>query len=151
MLRLGEEAYSFLPGPARIPLHDVPQFLARLPSPALLIPSTSRGIAGLTLVGELSGQRASSARHEFANQQAAVEEVASQCGLSAGSRILLEFDTESFILSLAALRIWSQRYVVYVGWNIRPLVGDARASAKLVLFRADRTDSDGGTFPRGAT
>jgi len=53
MLRLGEEAYSFLPGPARIPLHDVPQFLARLPSPALLIPSTSRGIAGLTLVGNL--------------------------------------------------------------------------------------------------
>jgi hypothetical protein len=151
MVRLGEDAYTFVPGSRRIPLRDIPQFLAGLPSPALLMPSTSRGVVGLTLVSELTGDRAASAHHEFANQQAAVQEQVGQFGLSADSRILLELDRESLVVSLAALRTWSQRYVIYVGWNMRPLVDDPRASAKLFLIRADRVDSDGGTFPRGAT
>ena len=56
--RIGTEAYVFIPSLRRVPRDAVVPFLAALPSPALLTPSTRRGIVALTLVDELTGDRA---------------------------------------------------------------------------------------------
>jgi hypothetical protein len=73
MLRLGEEAYQFTPSWRSVPRADVPAFLAALPSPALLSPTTTRGTVALTLLAELSGERAVWARKTLTNQRACLE------------------------------------------------------------------------------
>src|SRR5512134_2729378 len=143
MPRLGEDAYVFAPSLRRVHREDVPAFLAGLSSPALLFPTTTRGVVVLQLLSELSGDRAASARKEFANQRHGLEELAGQLGLTADSRILLEFDDEAHVISLAVLLLWSERFAVHVGWNIGPLEGDHRASARLNLFRSDGVKSRG--------
>lgn len=143
MLRLGEEAYTFTPSWRKVPRAEVPAFLAGLPSPALLSPTTTRGVVALTLLGELTGERAAWGRKTLTNQRTGLEEMAGQLGLTSESRVLLEFDDESHVVSLAVLRVWSERFAVQVGWNIGPLQGDARAAARLNLFRSDGGNSSG--------
>jgi hypothetical protein len=135
--RLGEDAYAFAPSFRRVPGEEVPAFLADLPSPAMLLSTTTQGVMTLLLLDELSGQRAAGARKEFANQQAALEDLSLRLGLTAGSRILLEFDGEERVVTLAVLRVWSERFMIDIGWNVGPLEGDPRASARLNLFRSD--------------
>jgi hypothetical protein len=135
--RVGEETWVFAPSTRRVSLEDVPGFLAGLPSPALLCPTTTRGIVALQLLSELSGDRATGARKAFANQRAGLEEMADQLGLTAESRILLAFGDEAHIVSLAVLTLFIERFLVDVGWGIGALVDDARASARLHLHRSD--------------
>jgi len=139
--RLGEEAWVFAPSVRRVRLEDAPAFLAGLPCPAMLLPTTTRGIVSLQLLNELSGERATGARKEFANQRAGLQELAGQLGLSAESRILLECGDETHIVSLAVLSLWTERFLVQVGWSVGPLEGDSRASARLNLYRSDGVNS----------
>lgn len=141
--RLGEETWKFAPSTRQVSLEDVPAFLAGLPSPAMLCPTTTRGIVALQLLSELSGERATGARKEFANQRAGLQEMADQLGLTAESRILLEFGDEAHLVSFAALTLWTERFLVQCGWAIGPLVDDARASARLTLYRSDGVNSRG--------
>jgi len=141
--RLGEDAYVFAPSLRRVRREDVPAFLAGLPSPALLFPTTTRGVVALQLLSELSGDRAAGARKELANQRGGLEELAGQLGLTADSRILLEFGDEAHVVSLVVLLLWSERFAVHVGANIGPLEGNPRASARLNLFRSDGVHSRG--------
>src|SRR2546430_12937992 len=85
--RVGDEVYVFGPSSRRVPREDVPKFLAGLPAPAMLYPTTIRGIIALQLLSELSGDRAAGARKEFANQRGGLDEMADQLGLTADSRI----------------------------------------------------------------
>jgi len=86
--RLGEEAWVFAPSVRRVRLEDAPAFLAGLPCPAMLLPTTTRGI-----------------------------------------------------VSLAVLSLWTERFLVQVGWSVGPLEGDSRAPARLNLYRSDGVNS----------
>ena len=144
VLRIGEEGWLFAPSWHAVPRAEVPAFLAALPSPAMLSPTTTRGMVALTLLDELAGERSKWGRHSFSNQQACLQSIAEQLDLTDESRLLLEFDDESYVISLAALRVWSERFGVQVRWTLERLEGDPRASARLVLMRSDGMPSVGG-------
>jgi hypothetical protein len=111
------------------------------------MPTTTRGQVAVVLVGELPGERGQWAQHQFANQQGGVDMLARQFGLGESSRLLLEFEQESHVVSLAVMRLWARRFAVSVGWNISPLQDDARATARINLIRSDRMTSAGMKFP----
>lgn len=136
-LRVGAEAYVFLPSWRKVPRDDVETFLVGLPSPALLAPTTIGGVVGLTLLHELSGDRRGWAEKTLSNFAAGLEEIAPQLDLLLTSRILLEFDQESHVLSFAGVREWTQQLAVQVGWSISPLERDDRADACMKLMRSD--------------
>jgi hypothetical protein len=145
--RLGRDVYTFAPSTRSVPRAEVPAFFAGLPSPAMLMPTTTRGIVSLFLLDELSGERGAAARRSLANQQAGLEHLAGQLALTADSPILLEFDNEAHVVPLAVLRVWSERFAVDIGWSLEPLEGDPRASTRLRLLRADGIDAP--PRPRG--
>src|SRR3954469_7808517 len=99
--RLGVDAYGFIPSLRRVPRDQVVAFLAGLSSPAILTPSTTRGIVALTLVDELSGDRAVGGRKVLSNQQLGLEELVRQLGLEADASVLLEFENEALVFSLS--------------------------------------------------
>lgn len=136
---VGVDAYNFTPSWRSVRREDVEDFLAALPSPALLSPTLTRGVVALTLLHELSGDRRRWAEKTFSNFAEGFDEMSAQLKLSAESRILLEFDAESHVLSFAGTRLWTQLFAVQVGWNVAPLRGDARAEAQLTLVRSDGT------------
>jgi hypothetical protein len=147
MLRIGEEACLFIPSRRPVPHAEVPAFLAGLPSPALLSPTTTRGIVALTLLGELSGERAASAGKIFTNQRAGLERMVGELGLADDARVLLEFDDETHLVSIAAMRVWSERFAVQVMWSLGTLDPDGRADMRLHLRRSDGKDSWGRSCP----
>jgi hypothetical protein len=131
------EAYVFLPASRWVPRDQVEMFLVSLPSPALLAPTTIRGMIALTLLHELSGERRRGFEHELDNCAAALDEIGPQLGLSPTSRILVEFDEESHVFSFAAVREWTQQFLVQVGWSMGSLDRDSGADACLWLRRSD--------------
>lgn len=134
---LGEDAYVFLPALRPIACGDVVSFLAGLPSPALLVPTTKRGIVALTLLSELSGERATGARKIFANQRANVEVKAKQLRATPATEVLLSLPDETHAFSFEIVRVWSERFAVQIGWNIVPKVDDSVVRAQFALFRSD--------------
>lgn len=145
--RIGEDAYLFTPSWRSVPNKEVPAFLAGLPSPAFLASTTTRGIVSLTLLDELTGERAAWFQKELTNQREGLEETVQQLGLDADARVLLEFDDEVHVLSLPVLRVWAERFAVHVGWGLQTLEADARASARMRLIRSDGGRSSGGQGP----
>jgi Asp-tRNA(Asn)/Glu-tRNA(Gln) amidotransferase A subunit family amidase len=141
--RLGEDAYGFLPSLRRVPRDGVVAFLAGLSSPAILTPSTMRGVVALTLTDELSGERAAGAKKEFSNQQLGLEEMVQQIGLNPDAFVLLDFDNEAHVFALKAVRVWAERFAVHVGWSIGSLKDDPRASARMMLYGSDGRNSYG--------
>lgn len=134
---IGTDAYLFTPSWRRVPRTDVVPFLVSLGAPALLSPTTTQGVVALTVLTELTGERLAWARKTFANQRAGLEELAEQLRLEQQSRILLEFDSEVHVFSLAVLRAWADNFAVQVGWNLGPLQPDPRADAQLHVRRSD--------------
>jgi hypothetical protein len=94
-------------------------------------------MVALTLVDELSGDRAAGARHELSNQQRGLEEMIQQAGLRADATVLLDFEHEENIFSLQAVRLWAQRFAIDVGWSLGLLKNDPRADARIMLFASD--------------
>ena len=144
-LRVGRDAYAFIPSWKLVHRNEAASFLAGLPSPALLAPTTIRGSVALLLLEELSGDRRRWAEKTFGNYAAVLDDIASRLGLSPHSRILVEFDDEWEVFSFAAVREWSQQLAVQVGWNLLPLHQDSRADAAMGLLRGD------GRWYRGAS
>jgi hypothetical protein len=147
VLREGEECYVFSPSGRRVPIAEVPAFLAGLSSPAMLSPTTTRGIVALALLDELTGDRRAHAQHAFDNQRSAVDSMAARLGLGAAAKVLLQFDDEERIIPLSALQTWSGRFAVQVGWSVRDYVDDERADARMMLRRSDGTWSWGESCP----
>lgn len=143
---LGVDAYSFLPS-RRVPRDGVAAFLAGLSSPAILTPTTMRGVVALILVDELRGDRAVGARKEFSNQQLGLEEMVRQIGLDAEASVLLDFENEAHVFSLKAVRLWAERFAVHVGWSVGTLKDDSRASARMMLYASDGRNSYGEMRP----
>ena len=139
--RFGVEVYGFLPSLRRVPRDGVVAFLAGLSSPAILTPSTMRGIVALTLTDELSGERAAGAKKELSNQQLCLYEIVQQLGLDPGSSVLLDFENEAHVFSLKSVRLWAERFAVHVGWSVGSLKNDPRASARMILYGSDGRNS----------
>jgi len=131
---VGVDAYAFTPSPRLIPRDQVSGYLAALPSPAMLAPTTMRGVIALTMLHELSGERRAAMQHQLDNQMAALEAYAAA---PADDRVLLEFDAESQVFALGAVRVWAQRYGVHVGWNLTTSIDPARAEWRLNLAGGD--------------
>lgn len=147
MLAVGAEAYVFTPSWRRVPRQEVESFLAGLPSPALLSPTTTRGVIALTLLHELSGERRRWAEKTLSNFTAGFDELTGQFGLLPDSRILLEFDEESHVFSFSGARLWTQQFGVQVGWRMIRLENDVRAQARLMLRRSTGECSWGDSCP----
>jgi hypothetical protein len=137
ILRTGIDCQIFAPSWRRIPVGDVPRFLAGLPSPAMLMPSTTRGIATMLLLDELAGERRAWAEKAFANQQEGLASAVRSLSLNADSRFVLQFDDEEFWYPLSVLEHCLTRFGVSVGWNMWPYADDGRAQARLMLNRSD--------------
>jgi hypothetical protein len=136
-LRVGTEAYIFIPSWKTVPRVEVESFLVSLPSPALLAPTTMRGSIALLLLHELSGDRRRWAEKTFSNFAAVMGEMAGQLGLAPESRVLVEFDDESHVFSYAAVLECTQQFAVQVGLCLTPLAGAAEADAVLGMVRGD--------------
>lgn len=134
---VGRDAYVFMPSGLAVPRHQVEAFLVALPSPALLSPTLTRGMVALTLVHELGGDRRRWAEKTLSNFTNGFDELSGQLRLSADCRILLEFDSESHVLSHAGVRLWTHQFAVQVGWVLRRLDHDPRAEARLQVRRSD--------------
>ncbi len=127
---LGRDVYHFVPGP-RVLRDKVADYLAMLPGPAILAPTTTRGMIAVMLVAELSGQRRVSAQHSMTNQSASLPGI-DQAPDSA--RVLLEFDGETHLFSMGAVRLWAERFGILVGWNVGPHAEPERAEWRFMLF-----------------
>ena len=134
---VGTDAYVFMPSGQAVPRQQVEDFLVSLPSPALLSPTLTRGMVALTLVHELGGDRRRWAEKTLSNFTNGFDELSAQLHLSADSRILLEFDSESHVLSHPGVRLWTHQFAVQVGWVLRRLDHDPRAEARLQVRRSD--------------
>jgi hypothetical protein len=143
VLKVGTEAYIFGPSWRRVPRQEVEAFLLALPSPALINHTLTQGVLALTLIHELTGDRRRWAEKTLSNGVGCLDENASQLSLSATARILVEFDDESHVFSLAAVRHWAQQLAVDVGCNIALLENDQRADACLMLLRPDGREFPG--------
>ncbi|HET7039770.1 MAG TPA: hypothetical protein VFH97_07770 [Gemmatimonadales bacterium] len=135
--RVGTDGYVFLPSWRTVPRAEVEAFLVALPSPALLVPTTIRGVIAVLLLHELSGDRRRWGEKTLSNFAANLEEVGGRLGLSDRSRILVEFDEESHVFPFAAVREWTQQFPVQLGWNLSRLEEVDRADAVLRLMRSD--------------
>lgn len=139
---IGREAWIFAPSWKPVPRDEVEAFLAGLSSPALISPTLARGSVVLLLVDELQGERRKWADKTRNNFVGCLDETVSRLGLTPASRVLVEFDDESLVFSLAAVRAWALTLAVEVGWNLARLDGEPRAEAVMKLLR-----HDGKTFP----
>ena len=106
---IGQDAYVFPPSSRRVPGDQIPAFLAALPGPALLAPTTVRGTVTLTLLQELSGDRRASIQRNLDNQAAGLKEMAPGPD---SDRVLVAFDDQVHLFSLGAVRLWASRF-----WN----------------------------------
>lgn len=147
MPAIGTAAYVFTPSWRRVPRDQVESFLASLPSPSLLSPTTTRGVIALTLLNELSGERRRWAEKTLDNFTAGFDELAAKFGLSQESGILLEFDDESHVFSFRGTRLWTHQFAVQVGWRMIPLENDPRARARLMIRRSTGEWSWGDSCP----
>lgn len=128
---IGQDAYVFPPSSRRVSRDQIPAFLAALPCPALLAPTTVRGTVTLTLLQELSGDRRASIQHNFDNQVAGVKDMAPG---SDSDRVLVAFDDQVHLFSLGAVRLWASRFGILVGWNITPCTEPGQAEWQMNLF-----------------
>jgi hypothetical protein len=142
---IGVDTYSFIPSPRMFPRDQLAAQLAGLPGPSLIAPTTARGIVTVLLLHELGGDRHARVEKEFANQVGLLAEAAP--GADA-DRVLLEFDDETHVFSLAALRYWARQYMVLVGWNIGPCRDPSRAEWQFNLFGGDGRRYSKGVGPQ---
>lgn len=143
---LGVDVYSFTPSWQAIPRAEIVPFLVSLPSPALMAPTTTRGVVALTLLHELAGERRRFAEKVLANFTAGLDDFALRLGLDPNANVLLELEDDIEVYPLSTLRLWTQQFGIFqIGWWLSPLSGSARAEAQLIICR-----SDGQWFPSPA-
>ena len=134
---LGVDAYAFAPSWRVIPRADIVASLVSLPSPALLSPTTTRGMIALTLLDELRDDRLRWAEKTLSNLTLGLDGQVGRLGLPADVGVLLELGDESSIFPTAAVRLWTQQFGVQVGWILSPIADNPRAQAQLVVRRSD--------------
>jgi hypothetical protein len=139
---VGVDACVFSPASSPVPRRDVAAYLAGLPGPAWIAATVMRGAYSVLLLDELAGDRRASMQRELDNQREGLASLATGPGTD---RVLLEFDAEVHLFSLAAVRRWAERYLLTTGWNIQRCPEPDRAEWRLNLF-----GGDGRRYSRGA-
>lgn len=134
---LGVDAYAFTPSWRLVPRADIVAFLVSLPSPALLSPTTTRGMIALTLLDELHDERRRWAEKTLSNCTLGLDEQIGRLNLAPDAGVLLEITDETSIYPLASVRVWTQQFGVQVGWSLSPIADNPRAQARLVVRRSD--------------
>jgi hypothetical protein len=136
---MGVDRFVFLPSWRSTAAHDVVAFLAGLTCPALLFPTTMRGVVSLMLLDELAGERKAWAQKTLDNHLVGINEFAAQFfpPLDGNSNVLLEVQGETHIISLDVLRLWSQRFNAPAGWSLGDSRNDPRAPAQIRLISSD--------------
>jgi|SRR5687767_6739448 len=143
----GRDGFTFLPVLRRVPSAEVVPYLASLPSPAMLMSSSPRGMVALLLLSELSGDRRKWAESLFEDYSKALRDAADRLGLTPESTIVFEFDDEAHVFSFATLRLCCERFIVHVAFNLDPMLNDdPRAKVRLVALRSDRVHSLGAAY-----
>jgi len=142
---IGIDAYVFMPSSRRVLRRDVVAYLAGLPGAAFIAATTTRGMFTLLLLHELSGERRTSLQKELDNQHAGLLALAPGPGTD---RVLLEFDDETHLFSMAAVRRWAERFGLTTGWNIEPCPEPGRAEWRLNLIGGDGRRYSKGLGPR---
>lgn len=145
---VGVDACVFLPSSAPIRKDRVPDYLAGLPCPAFLVPTTLRGFISLILLDDLTGERRAAMQHELDNQTTGLTESAPGAD---SDRVLLEFDDEANVFSLGSVRRWAGQYPIFVGWNVAPCADPSRAEWQLNLFGGDGRRYSRGVGPPART
>jgi hypothetical protein len=137
--RLGLDHFVFLPSWKSISREEVVPFLASLSSPALIFPTTTRGVASLILLDELTGERRKWARKTLDNQLAIIDELASRFSppFNGESKVLLEFAGETHLLTLNSVREWSKQFSAPTRWSLGDSRNDPRAPARFRLIGSD--------------
>ncbi len=143
--RLGIESWQFVPSWNEVLTDRVVPFLVGLSSPALLTPSTTRGLVALTLLDELRDERAAWATHTFENQRTGCDGILAELKLAETAQIVLQCDETELRFSVPALRMYGARFAVQVGWMLRAETSDPFAQARMMLYRSDGGMSWGGT------
>lgn len=136
-LKVGSEAFIFGPSWTPIPIAAIESFLFALPCPVLLSSTLTRGVVTLTLVEDLTGDRRRWAEKTLSNGAACLDSLTTQLGLAETAPVLVEFEDESHVFSVATIRYWAQHLPVEIGWNLGRLEGEPRAEACMLLIRAD--------------
>ena len=112
---IGVDSCNFTFSASSIPREQVATFLATLAGPVFLAPTTTRGVVSLVLLEELIGERRAAMQRQLDNQISGLSESAPGADTD---RVLLEFDEESHLFSLGGVRLWAERYGIFLGWNI---------------------------------
>ncbi len=141
--KVGSDAWVFGPSWQKVPSDGVEAFLTGLPSRALLNPNLIRGEVTLLLLDELTGERRRWGEKTLSNLVACFDEMVVQLALPNTAKVLVEFDDESHVFSLGAVREWARTLAVNVGWNLAPLAHEECAEACLMLIRADDREFPG--------
>lgn len=136
---VGRDTYVFAPSWRSVARADVVPFLAALPSPALLSPTTTRGLVALILLHELTDDRRRWAEKTFSNNVAGLNSLVSQLRLRDDAPVLLELPDETSVYPLPTIRLWLELFAGQVGWSLSPLAHDPRAEAQLAIRRSDGT------------
>jgi hypothetical protein len=139
----GVASFVVLPTRDVLTADAMPAFLAALPKPVMLAPLASRGMVGLWRPTDEDSPGAKLLRHTIANNTASLASKAERYGLDPSSRILLEAAGVEIVFSLSELQGWARDYAVNVWWTLAPLDGSARASCRVVLMRANGSQSPG--------
>ncbi len=145
--RLGIESWQFVPSWNEVLNDRVVPFLVGLSSPALVTPSTTRGLVALTLLDELQDERAAWGAHTFENQRTGCDEIVAQLKLPETAQIVLQCDDLELRFGVPVLRAYCARFAVQVGWMLRAETSDPHAQARMMLYRSDGGMSWGGSCP----
>jgi hypothetical protein len=96
-------------------------------------------VVSLMLLDELDGERKAWAQKTLDNHLAGINEFADQFkpALDGNSKVLLEVQGETHIVSLDVLRLWSQRFNAPTGWSLGDSGNDPRAPAQIRLISSD--------------
>ena len=141
---LGRDAFIFLPVVRRVGYADVVPYLAACPSPAILVPSSTRGMVALLLLSELTDDRRRWAENLFQDYRNSLRAAADRLGLTPASSIVFEFDDEAHDFSFATLSLCCERFIVQVAFNLDPMLyDDPRAMVRLNAIRSDGVRSFG--------
>jgi len=138
-LAIGDDVYLFSPSWRPVPRDQVVSFLVGLPSPALLSPTTTRGVIALTLLHELSGDRRRWAEKSLSNFTEGFDAHVDRLGLTRESRIGLAAGEgaplETF--SLDGIRLWTSQFGVQIGYSLRRAPEDPPGDVRMAVRRSD--------------
>lgn len=139
---LGRVAVKFFPSGLTVAEADAADTLCKMRKPVALASLSAKGIVGTWYPGDLPTPERAQFDESLARGLALVDQFCIALHLGPESRVLLKVNGMVHVFPLRVLRRFVTEYRVFVGWSLQELHGDARASVKLKLVRADGVNDD---------